>query len=75
MEISEHKKKFDLIVNKYKLLSDTKAEEIAKFLTSKNNGEIVSSGEFAVLFSMTEEDARIFLSFIEKGLEFKSKLN
>lgn len=72
MDIAEHKKKFDLVVKKYNLTSDTKAEEIATFLTSKKNGEKISSEEFATLFAMDEADAKVFLSFIEKGLEFRN---
>ncbi len=74
MNIKEHKKKFDEVVKKYNLTTDTKAEEIATFLTSKKNGEKISSEEFATLFAMSENDAKIFLTFIEIGLDFKSKL-
>ncbi len=73
MDILEHKKKFDRIANKYGLTRDSKAQEIADFLTSKKNGETISSHEFANRFGMDEFDAKIFLGFIEKGLSFKQK--
>lgn len=70
MDLQEHKKKFEEIVQKYNLETPEKAEEIANFLTSEKN---VSVKEFAVLFAMGEEDAKIFFSFIEKGIKFKEE--
>lgn len=75
--IEEHSKKFEEIRNKYNLSNPDKAEEIARFLTThrdNNQSETkISAKEFAKLFSMDEEDAFIFLSFIERGLNFKKK--
>ena len=73
MDILEHKQKFDSIAKKYGLTRDSKAQEIADFLTSKKNGESISSEEFANQFGMDELDTKIFLSFIERGLNFKQK--
>lgn len=72
MEIETHVKEYKKIIRKYNLDSPDKASEIADFLT-KQHGKKLSSSEFASLFSMEEKDATIFLSFIEKGLQFKKK--
>lgn len=75
LSVEEHCKKFLEIRKKYNLEDPEKAEEIATFLTRKDNNEKhkITSKEFSKLFSMTEEDAFIFLSFIEKGINFKEK--
>lgn len=68
MDLLEQKKEFEKIVKKYNLQDTDKAEEISKFLLS---GKKISFKEFAVLFAMDEDEAKIFLSFILKGIEFK----
>ena len=68
MDIKQHAKQFKKIINKYNL--DAKAEEISHFLTKQNS---VSAKEFAKLFAMTEKEAVIFLSFIERGIKFREK--
>ena len=68
MDLLEQKKQFDSIVRKYQLDDTEKASEIAKFLTSAKK---ISFKEFAVLFAMDENDVRIFLEFILKGIDFK----
>jgi len=68
--LEEHKELFEKIVIKYGLHEKEKAEEIAKFLTKSHEGGI-SFKEFASLFAMDENDTKVFLSFIQKGLEFK----
>ena len=73
MDILEHKKKFNRIAKKYGLTRDSKAQEIADFLTSKKNGESISSSEFANRFAMDELDAKMFLSYIERELNFQQK--
>lgn len=70
MDIKNHKNKFEKIVEKYNLKDESKAGEIANFLT-KARQEKVSAKEFSKLFNMDEEDAVVFLSFIQRGLEFK----
>ena len=72
MDLLEHKKKFEEIVRKYKLQETEKAEEIAKYLV-KNGGGKISLKEFSTLFAMNEEDAKNFLSFIQKGIVFKEE--
>ncbi len=69
-DIEKHHSEFRRIIEKYSLASPEKSEEIAKFLTDKARQEI-SASEFAGLFAMDEHDAEVFLSFIEKGLNFK----
>jgi len=71
-DIAEHKKEFDKIIKKYNLADEEKADEIAKFLTDNKRKEI-SAEVFAQLFGMQEKEAKIFLSFIEKGIKFKKK--
>ncbi|MGM5485217.1 MAG: hypothetical protein ACQEP1_05085 [Nanobdellota archaeon] len=71
MDINEHKKKFDEVIRKYGL--EEKADEIADYVLKKGNVEV---DEFAKLFNIEVEDAKILLSFIEKGINFRSnKLN
>lgn len=72
MDIKKHKEEFDKIIRKYNLSAPDKAEEISQFLTSKDRDK-VSYHEFSKFFNMTEDEAKIFLSFIEIGLEFKKK--
>lgn len=70
MDIEEHKRRFDEIITKYGLDEESKAGEVADFLT-RHDKPSVSAGEFAKLFGMEEEEAVTFLSFIERGLRFK----
>ena len=70
MEIEDHHKEFMNIIAKYALNSDEKAEEISLFLTNADK-KAVSAEEFANLFEMELEEAITFLSFIQKGIEFK----
>jgi hypothetical protein len=69
MDIREHHKRFMEIIEKYGLSEEKKADEIARFLSS--GSRMLSVAEFAKLFGMTEEEAKIFLSFIEKGMAFR----
>ena len=68
--LKKHKEEFQKIIEKYSLVDEAKAEEIANFLT-KNKQKEVSAKEFANLFTMTEKEAVIFLSWIEKGIKFR----
>lgn len=70
MEIFEHKKRFDEIIKKYNLSEEKKAQEIVDYLIKTQK---IKVEEFATLFAMKNEDAQLFLSFINKGLEFKKK--
>jgi hypothetical protein len=70
MDIENHYKEFMRVIEKYNLSEEDKAEEIAHFLTKHDN---ISVDEFAKLFAMDEKDALIFLSYIEKGVNFKTK--
>ncbi len=68
MDIAKHNEEFLKIIDKYGLAEERKAEEIAHFLTRKKE---ISAKEFSELFAMTQEEAAIFVSFIEKGIRFK----
>ena len=72
MDIEKHNNDFLKIIKKYDLFSEQKAGEIADYLTKHRKGK-VSTKEFSELFLMSEEEAYIFLSFIDKGLKFKEK--
>lgn len=72
MDLEKHKKEFEEIIKKYRLFTTEKAQEIGAFLT-KNKGQKVSVEVFANKYSMTQQEAKIFLSFIQKGIEFKEK--
>lgn len=69
MDLKKHKQEFERVVKKYNLSSQEKASEIANFLT-KNE---IDLEEFSTLFNMEKKDAIIFLSFIQKGVEFKEQ--
>ncbi len=66
MDIEKLKAEFGRVIEKYDLAE--KAEEIANFLLKKNE---ITAEEFATFFAMTEDDADIFLTFIEKGIRFR----
>lgn len=68
MNIEEHSKKFEKIVQKYNFDSVEKAEEITNYLTKQKE---VSAKEFAGLFAIDQNDADLFLSFISKGIQYK----
>lgn len=70
MEIGEHKKKFDEIVKKYNLSEEDRAKEIVEYLIKTQN---IDLNEFSTLFAINKEDAKIFLSFVRKGLDFKEE--
>ena len=48
------------------------ADAVADFLTS-GEASTVSSSEFAARFGMTEEDASIFLAWVNVGISFKEQ--
>jgi len=72
-KIRMHKVAFDNVFEKYNhLKSDENASAIADFLL-KNSGKPVSREEFADRFGMTEDEAGIVLSWIERGIKFKEQ--
>lgn len=89
MDIEIHYKEFNRVIEKYNLSDEDKAEEIAHFLTcqkskisnhaqksqflTNKNRDTISVKDFVNLFAMDEKDALIFLSYIEKGINFKRK--
>ena len=72
MDLEEHKQEFERIVKKYNLHESQKAEEIAKYLIKEGKNKI-SIKEFSILFAIKEKDAKAFLSFIQKGIQFKEE--
>ena len=66
------KKDFARIVQKYRLDSGPKADAVADFLTS-GEASSVSASEFAQRFGTTEEDAGVFLAWINVGVAFKEQ--
>lgn len=70
MDIEEHKKAFDMIIQKYGLAEDKKAEKISNYITKHPEGKIHAK-EFAEIFEMDEKEAMMFLSYIMKGIQFK----
>jgi len=69
-EIQKHKDEFEKIAIKYDLRKEKKAGEIADFLTTHPAGK-TSVKEFSSTFGMSEAEALVFLSFIDKGLRYK----
>lgn len=74
-QLKEHKAAFDEIVKKYNFAQEERAQELATFLTKPRKDDKISSDEFATLFGMSQEEASVFLSFVQMGLEFKKELN
>ena len=68
--LEEHREEFKKIISKYNLMTQDKAEGIAKFLIGSESGN-VSVKDFAEKYLMDEHEAYIFLSFIHKGIKFK----
>lgn len=71
-DIFEHKKEFDRIIKLYGLDDAQKAQEITDYILSKQGK--LSLSEFSNHFAMTQEDAKTFISFIAKGVEFKQEV-
>ncbi|MEC8220732.1 MAG: hypothetical protein VX028_01560 [Nanoarchaeota archaeon] len=72
-QLLAHKKAFDEIIKKYNFAEEGRAQELANFLAKPN--QQISHKEFAQLFGMSEEEAQVFLSFIQKGLDFKKEMH
>jgi len=68
--IQEHHSSFQEIVKKYNLDSEEKASEVAEYVLKHKE---IDLKEFSKIFAMTQKDAKIFLGFIIKGIEFKEK--
>jgi len=68
MDLIKHAKEFERIIVKYDLAG--KAEEIADYILKKRHVDVK---EFAILFNLSEDDAKILISFIAKGIEFKKR--
>jgi len=67
-DLSKEKEEFLRVVKKYKLDEEEKAQEIANYLTKKEKINLV---EFATDFNISQEDAKVFLEFVKKGIDFK----
>ncbi len=65
-----HKNEFDRIRKKYKLDQDSKAEQIAEFLTK---GDSFTPQAFSEKFGTTVEEAIVFLEWIKVGVKFKEE--
>ncbi|MCA9495790.1 MAG: hypothetical protein KC589_02515 [Nanoarchaeota archaeon] len=68
MDLEKHKEEFERVVKKYKFFEKEMAEQLSKHLLKEGG---VKLHEFAEHFKMDKMDAKIFLSFIEKGIKFK----
>jgi len=69
MDIETHKQEFHKITKKYNLDKPEIAQEIGKFLTSKT----VTVKDFSNKFKMTEQEAKIYLDFINAAIKFKEE--
>ena len=72
LDPAELKKEFTKIVAKYGFDAGSKADDIADFLTSEDTTR-VNAADFASRFSTTEQDASIFLAWINVGVAFKEQ--
>jgi hypothetical protein len=66
------KRKFEAVVSRNGLGEGAKADAIADFLTSGEQAE-VSTEEFARRFELSDEDASIFLAWVNVGISFKEQ--
>lgn len=66
MDILDHHKKFHEIVKRCGL--ESQAVEISEYLTSHKE---ITPDDFAIRYSLSVEDAKIFLEFIKRGIEFR----
>lgn len=70
MDIETHHSEFQKVIKKYGLFLEHKAGKVADYLTSEH-GKDVHPKHFAEEFGMDENEAKTFLTFIEKGIHFK----
>lgn len=70
MDVFKLKKEFDRIVKENNFTQKEKLDEIMKFL----NQGYINIEEFSKKFNLKEEDSRIFLEFLQKGIEFKKSI-
>ncbi|MBN1274969.1 hypothetical protein JXA12_01630 [Candidatus Woesearchaeota archaeon] len=73
MDLEEHHHQFEAIAERHGLKNEEQAGRIADFLVSHPAGK-VSAPEFSEEFGMSEEEAVVFLSFIDRGLRFKERV-
>ena len=66
------KQQFQKVVTRYSLDRGSKSDAIADFLTSSEK-ESVTAEEFAERFGTSEEDASIFLAWVNVGIAFKEQ--
>ncbi|MFP4402162.1 MAG: hypothetical protein ACLFPL_02925 [Candidatus Nanoarchaeia archaeon] len=59
---------FEKILSKYNLKEESNAQKLTEFITSKIHH---SAKELALSFNMSEYEAGIILTFLQKGIEFK----
>jgi len=66
-------RRFQKIIKKYNLFSEDKAGEIADLLTGGAGLSKVSPKDFATKYGMEEEEAEVFLKWIQMGVHFKEE--
>jgi hypothetical protein len=72
VELGMLKEEFGKVILKYNLKDEKRTQEIADYLTKDRKNRISAEG-FARKFRMDIRDAKVFLSFIVKGIEFKER--
>lgn len=65
--------RFREILKKHKLDKEENAEKISSYLTNNKKGKF-NAKDFALEFKIPEQDARIILEVIYKGIEFRKNL-
>lgn len=69
-----HKKTFDTIIEKYKLNTEEKSNEISELLSSNSSDNTSVTAEvFANKFGMDVQEAVVFLEWIKVGITFKQQ--
>lgn len=61
---------FERILKKYDLKNEENAQKLTSFITSKTHH---SAKELSSTFNMSEYEAGVILSFLQKGIEYKSR--
>mmetsp|Transcript_40036 Transcript_40036/g.55638 ORF Transcript_40036/g.55638 Transcript_40036/m.55638 type:complete len:165 (+) Transcript_40036:98-592(+) len=67
------KRKFQKVSKKYHLDSEENSTKIANFLTDDKAQKEVSPQEFAKMFGLADEDAVVFLQYINMMVSFKEQ--
>lgn len=70
MDVFKLKEEFDRIVKENGFADKQKLNEVLEFLKQGS----INISDFAKKFELSEEDSKLFLEFLQKGIEFKKTI-